>query len=216
MVATMDLQKFFDNVHHARVEQVLLRTAVPRKLVPIIHRLVTRKDALPQGAPTSTFLGNVVLRSLDRRIANFARRHHVAYTRYVDDLALSADYDFSLLLPNVEDYVLQSGFKLSRSKTIIAVQPDEQIITKSITVNKRISLSSPFRERLLGDIALLRRIEIGRSGRREIRELVDSVQGRVSYARYVNREESAELVRLYREALAQSGVSIQPARRKNR
>lgn len=45
---------------------------------------------LPQGAPTSPMLSNLVARRLDERLFSFALSNGFVYTRYADDIAFSA------------------------------------------------------------------------------------------------------------------------------
>jgi RNA-directed DNA polymerase len=51
---------------------------------------------LPQGAPTSPMLSNLVARKLDESLSDFADRYGFVYTRYADDITLSTAED----LPN--------------------------------------------------------------------------------------------------------------------
>lgn len=77
-VATEDLSNFFDTVTHHRIRQVLTKHFGDRGyssgLARLVTRLVTYNGCLPQGAPTSAVLGNVVLEALDRRLHTLAHR----------------------------------------------------------------------------------------------------------------------------------------------
>lgn len=59
--------------------------------VPRPHAAYLRGRHLPQGAPTSPHLSNLVMRSLDRRLDGYAAANALTYTRYGDDLALSGN-----------------------------------------------------------------------------------------------------------------------------
>jgi hypothetical protein len=54
-----------------------------------ITQLCTLHDGLPQGAPTSSDLLDIVLRPVDERLADVCGRHGAKYSRYVDDFTLS-------------------------------------------------------------------------------------------------------------------------------
>lgn len=54
-----------------------------------LMRLCTYRDALPQGAPTSPCLSNLVNAELDADLTELARRAGARYTRYADDLTFS-------------------------------------------------------------------------------------------------------------------------------
>lgn len=51
----------------------------------------TQQGHLPQGAPTSPMLANLVCRTLDERLLAVAERADVRYTRYADDMTFSSD-----------------------------------------------------------------------------------------------------------------------------
>lgn len=91
-VLNLDLKDFFTNTHFGRVERVLQLT--PFNLSPTVARLVANlccdQGSLPQGAPTSPLLTNVVCQRLDRRLRQLATRHRATYTRYADDLTFSS------------------------------------------------------------------------------------------------------------------------------
>jgi RNA-directed DNA polymerase len=55
---------------------------------------ITHLGYLPQGAPTSGALANLVVRDLDQDLQDLANARRLTYTRYADDLVLSAAADF--------------------------------------------------------------------------------------------------------------------------
>lgn len=80
---------------------------------------------LPQGAPTSPMLGNLAAKNLDFFLESFATRNGLVYTRYADDITLSA----SKLMPTlsigkirqqVSTIISHSGFIENKRKTRIA------------------------------------------------------------------------------------------------
>jgi len=65
-----------------------------RKFIQAIVTLIVKDDQLPQGAPTSTHLLNVVMAKTDADIFKLihgddSKMHNPSYTRYVDDLTIS-------------------------------------------------------------------------------------------------------------------------------
>ncbi|MCS6864457.1 MAG: reverse transcriptase family protein [Gemmataceae bacterium] len=88
VIILADIQDFFPNTHAVRVEQ-WWRQRVDDDTARVLTVLTTDRDGLPQGAPTSPGLSNLVNRDLDTRLANLAALAGARYSRYCDDLAFS-------------------------------------------------------------------------------------------------------------------------------
>ena len=90
----LDLESFFDRVHHDRLIARLELRVKDRRLVDLIRRMlkakvvmpngvvVSTEEGAPQGGPLSPLLSNIVLDELDRELA---RRGH-RFVRYADDV----------------------------------------------------------------------------------------------------------------------------------
>jgi hypothetical protein len=83
---------------------------------------------LPQGAPSSPAVANLIAHRLDRRLAALAARLGANYTRYADDLAFSGPATLPLhrLVPGVRRIVADEGFRLRQDKTRIAAAHQRQ------------------------------------------------------------------------------------------
>lgn len=91
LVVKLDLRGFYPSVTERRVLGIFRRLGHAPRVARQLARLCTepRTRALPQGAPTSPALSNLIARSLDRRLAALAARLGWAFTRYADDLTFS-------------------------------------------------------------------------------------------------------------------------------
>lgn len=92
IVVDIDLEKFFDRVHHDVLMSRLARRIEDRRLLGLIRRyleagmladgvVVERREGTPQGGPLSPLLANVLLDEVDKELE---RRGH-AFARYADD-----------------------------------------------------------------------------------------------------------------------------------
>ena len=89
----LDLEKFFDQVHHQRLLARLAQRVSDRRILVLIGRMlkakvvmpdgvvVSTEEGVPQGGPLSPLLSNIVLDELD---AELERRGH-RFVRYADD-----------------------------------------------------------------------------------------------------------------------------------
>lgn len=118
LIAAVDLRDFFESTRGGRVARWLTAQGWGREATRILMRLCVFRDALPQGAPTSPGLSNLVNRRLDERLDGLARRTGGVYTRYGDDLAFSWP-DESLpggFTASVEDVLARSGYEVQPRK----------------------------------------------------------------------------------------------------
>ena len=89
-----------------------------KNLAEILSYLTTHKNVLPQGAPTSPYLLNLVCLELDKELVGIALRFGLNYTRYADDLWFSSSEKKiskearSEIIKAVQKY----GFKINREK----------------------------------------------------------------------------------------------------
>jgi group II intron reverse transcriptase/maturase len=92
-VVDLDLESFFDRVHHQRLMARLEQKVIDPRLLTLIHRMlkakvvmpdgvvVSTEEGVPQGGPLSPLLSNIVLDELDQELE---RRGH-RFVRYADD-----------------------------------------------------------------------------------------------------------------------------------
>ena len=83
----------------------------------ILTELTTYKGHLPQGAPTSPLLANLVGMNFDLPIIQICKDNGIIYTRYVDDLWFSSHDDIEHLIPSILEILRDKGFLYSYSKT---------------------------------------------------------------------------------------------------
>ncbi|GAC1469690.1 MAG: hypothetical protein NVSMB9_13780 [Isosphaeraceae bacterium] len=93
VIATVDLRDFFESTRAARVRRFFRGQGWRDDSLNILMRLCVFRDGLPQGAPTSPCLSNLVNVQLDESLQALARTGGGAYTRYGDDLTFSWSSD---------------------------------------------------------------------------------------------------------------------------
>ncbi|WP_245177380.1 reverse transcriptase family protein [Geodermatophilus sp. DF01-2] len=116
------------------------------------HRRLGQRLAaphLPQGAPTSPALANLVCYRLDRRLAGLASAFGARYTRYVDDLTFSGDrrIETGRLAALVTGIAAEEGFRINPAKTRVAGAGSRQRVLGAV-VNTRPTLPRPERDAL--------------------------------------------------------------------
>jgi len=178
VVIRADLESFFASVAARRVYGVLRKAGYPEAVAYTItglcttvvphgvwravavphdvdrHRRLGQALALPhlpQGAPTSPALANLVAFSLDRRLSGLARVFDAEYTRYVDDLTFSGRDRLrggrSAFVEQLAAIVLDEGFQLVEAKTVVLGAAGRQQALGAV-LNHHPTLSRPERDAL--------------------------------------------------------------------
>lgn len=112
-----DLKSFFPRISNKMVFDMFLSNGFSGKIASLLTKLTTYKGNLPQGAPTSTAIANLVFAKTDVQLMAYCAPKGICYTRFVDDLFFSAKSDFRADATHLIDLVLKDDFQISRKKT---------------------------------------------------------------------------------------------------
>ena len=139
VVLTMDIADFFGTVNPRMVREAFGRIHFQQDAAALLTRLTTFDGQLPQGAPTSTPLANLVLLKLDRRLMRIAEIHELKYTRWVDDLSFSGGHRLLKLRSLLKRVVEDEGFAVSEDKSRTMFQHERQEVL-NLTVNRKVNV----------------------------------------------------------------------------
>jgi group II intron reverse transcriptase/maturase len=135
-VVDLDLEKFFDRVHHERLLARLEKLVKDRRLIVLIRRMlkakvvmpdgvvVTTEEGTPQGGPLSPLLSNIVLDELDWELQ---RRGH-RFVRYADDgnIYVRSQRAGERVMASVRSFIEQKlRLKVNEAKSAVA-RPEER------------------------------------------------------------------------------------------
>lgn len=137
-VMVVDIENFFPSVNEKQILRVFSRHfPFPKAVASQLTALCTLDGALPQGAPTSPTLANIVFAPTDSRLRMVAARWEVHYTRYADDLAFSGSRRFTKDdIATVEGFLNEAGFSSNRQKAR-RVGPGQRQIVAGLVVNEK-------------------------------------------------------------------------------
>ena len=135
-VFTLDLENFFPSIRVEAVENEFLELGYSRIISKLLSRLCTRDGSLPQGAPTSPYLSNLVFKVADAAIAAYCKEHKIRYTRYADDMSFSGDFDENKLLQIVTEIIEKMGLRINAKKTKL-MTPDMRQTVTGVVVNQK-------------------------------------------------------------------------------
>ncbi|MEZ4316353.1 MAG: reverse transcriptase family protein [Myxococcota bacterium] len=167
-VVRVDLRSFFASVQAPRVYGLFCALGFTEPVATDLTGLTTtwtpadvanhapwNAPHLPQGAPTSPALANLVAFALDVRLAGLATRCGATYSRYADDLTFSGPSLGPSFVALVEHIVRDEGFAVHPDKTLRMGQGVRQLVT-GVVVNAAPAVPRPVRDHLR---AVLHRVE---------------------------------------------------------
>ena len=150
-VINFDLEDFFDSFHFGRVKGFFEKNKyfkLSEEVALCIAQLTCYKGTLPQGAPTSPVITNLIAPILDFRLLKIAKKYKLDYTRYADDLTFSTNNIHFLDIKDefcdeLTKEINKAGFKLNDNKTRLQFKDSRQIVT-GLVVNKKINIERNF------------------------------------------------------------------------
>ena len=189
-IASLDVRDFFPQVHHDIVLQLLRKElGFGRDVSRLVTRLTTRDGGLPQGAPSSLALANLILwKPVDVPIAAKAAALDLNYTRWVDDISASGD-DPRPIINAIAMRLSQRGLRMYRDKGKSQTKPKLKItphwrrqeVTGLVVNGKTPTVSRQRRDRVRAAIQQMKSLKDS-----EFKKALDSIQGRILHVAQFN------------------------------
>ena len=138
-VFNIDLKDFFPSITRARVKvrlQLAPLNMLESAALIIAGLCCMRKSnedgtfsyVLPQGAPTSPIITNMICDKLDRRLKGLAARFNLTYTRYADDITFSSNHyvyaEDGEFRKELQRIITDQGFSINEKKTRLQKKGD--------------------------------------------------------------------------------------------
>ena len=146
-VLTLDIKNFFDSLSFDLTEQMFKDMGYLQIISNLLTKLCYLDGVLPQGAPTSPYITNILLYNFDQRIAEYCREKKMRYTRYADDLAFSGDIKKTELIKLVRRELQKLGLRLNNEKTRLMTSNQPQIIS-GLIVNDKVQVPKSERNKI--------------------------------------------------------------------
>ena len=173
-VLNLDLKDFFPSIHFGRIAGYFEKSrdfGLEPKTARILANILCHKSSLPQGAPSSPVVSNLLARMLDIHLARLAKRNRLTYTRYADDVTFSTNLKVFPetvakqvsehlweLGPELMSTIGSCGFSINDLKTRMQYRSSRQEVT-GLVVNDKISVPVEYRRWVRA--AVLRLVKTG-------------------------------------------------------
>ena len=169
VVINLDLADFFPTITAERVVALFRARGWDVDSAVILSRICTNEGHLPQGAPTSPAISNLVCRKLDERLHRLIQRLKGNYTRYADDVTISLpglgrnkrlrlhkgrktlsrpQFVSRNLLTLIRQIIEQEGFRIQMKKKVRVQRPHQRQTATGLVVNQAVHLPRDVRRRI--------------------------------------------------------------------
>ena len=188
IVVTMDIKDFFPSITLKEVSLIFREMGYFPKLSMFLAHLCCLNYKLPQGAPTSPYLSNLRMISLDETISNYVLSENIRYTRYADDLTFSGSFDPKELIPKISGFVWNEGFAINPDKTRVARKNCRQEVT-GIVVNHHLQLCKSKRKYIRQQVYYIKKYGLDSHLKHiqdEHRHYINHLIGMINFACFIN------------------------------
>lgn len=235
-ILNADIRDFFPTITEARVLGLLESIGIDTDVAKIIARICTNKGCLPQGAPSSPVISNMICFRLDKALMEFSKRNRLLYTRYADDITLSSFQPPTALfegdrpdagklqpekLSNELVSILKSnGFDLNPEKIHYADKNSRRMVT-GIKINEGLNVDRRFVRNIrtallkveINGVAAADAELIARFGRRC--KIQTHIQGKISWVGFVKGQSDPVfrgLAKRYNASFPANPIKVHPTK----
>lgn len=227
LVLNMDVKDFFPSVHFKRVKGLLQQLGYSEKIAIILSLICTEavteeveidgkkyfvqkgNRVLPQGAPTSPAITNILCFSLDKRLQGLASKLNCNYTRYADDITFSGSKEVNAqqLVWRIKRILQDEGFTVHPDKIRIMRKGTQQEVT-GVVVNQQLSVN---RKDLREFRSLLHNLGKNKNAQQFPENISNSILGYVNFIHMVNPGKANKfqktIDKLYQDNVIQKSIA---------
>ncbi|MBB1140897.1 retron St85 family RNA-directed DNA polymerase [Myroides sp. WP-1] len=156
----IDLENFFPTITINQVINVFKNLGYTHKVSFYLASICCYNKNLPQGAPTSPILSNIIALTLDKRLFALAQKFNLKYTRYADDLAFSGDEINLKHIDYIKNIINECGFTLNEAKTVLQKNKNKRILTGISIAGETVKVPKNYKRKLKQEVHFIRKFGI--------------------------------------------------------
>ena len=184
-ILKLDIEGFFDHILYSRVKDtVFYEEKYSESIRILLTMLCYYNDSLPQGAPTSPAITNIIMYDFDETVGAFCNEKNIAYTRYCDDMTFSGCFDEREIISFVKGELRKLGLFLKNRKTAVISASKRQVVT-GIVVNEKMNVTKDYKKTIRQEIYYIKKFgldeHLKRLGISDKQQYVLSLKGRIAF-----------------------------------
>ena len=185
-ILKLDIKHFFDSILYSTVKDKCFpaeRFSEPIRI--LLSMLCYNREALPQGAPSSPIITNIIMRDFDEKVGDFCRERNIIYTRYCDDMTFSGDFDEKPIIEFVKAALFEYGYLLNSKKTTVVSSSGRQIVT-GVVVNEKMTVPAEYKAKIRQEVYFCKKFGVKNHLEhihytKDTKAYLQSLLGRVSF-----------------------------------
>lgn len=223
IIVNIDLKDFFESINYDTLIEKFIRQPyyfsyrIALLLADVLTANVDDKRFLPQGAPSSPILTNMIAYYLDVRLSKFCEKHNITYTRYADDITFSFDNQSYIYWngkrgvgykDTIMKIINSEGFEINNRKTRISFKNQRQEVT-GLVVNKKVNVKKEYIKHLRCEIhnweydgyviasyKFLKNYERLHGTSKKIAPMENVIDGKLSFIKMVKGKDDSTYIKL--------------------
>lgn len=193
VILKLDIKDFFGNITFLDIYNSCFPIEYfPKSVGMILTFLCTYDDHLIQGAPTSAYISNLVMKDFDNELGDWCNLNDISYTRYSDDMTFSGSFEPNIVITKVRKMLYKLGLELNNNKICIIHNSSCQNVT-GLVVNEKIQVSVNYRRKLRQEIYYINKFglksHLKKLNIKNERKYLNSLYGKVLYVLSINNND---------------------------
>lgn len=202
----IDLKDFFPTITENRVKGLIKSFGIDSRVCDIIARICCNNDQLPQDAPSSPVISNMICFRLDKKLLSVAKDARCIYTRYADDITFSSyqppaalfeasmpppgRFAPTMLAPKLRQSVLDNGFAINTEKAHYADRHSRRMVT-GLKINELLNVDRRYVRNIRAAIHSVEKFGVQEAEKKFRDEhggrsnLAAHLQGKISFLTYI-------------------------------
>lgn len=213
-VIALDIENFYPSIEKKQIYFIFRQLFLfSPDVSELLTNLCSYNEKLPQGAPTSCYLSNLLFWDTEQDVVDFIKERNGNYSRYVDDVTISFSYKISKklkrdIIEKVIHMAKNKGCHISRRKTKIfrRGQTPAGFVITGVSINHNYpSASKDYRREVRAQVHYVTNISPSATSLREWLSLYNSVLGKLERLRQLGHKEYLPL----KNSIEQKRISME-------
>ena len=183
-ILKIDIKNFFESISYVDIFNIFKEYGFSDRICSLLSHLTTYDDYIAQGAPTSPYLSNLVLRDFDYKVGKWCDDNNINYTRYSDDMTFSMNIYNKDIIRFVRTNLYKYSLEINNDKICLVKNSSSQKIT-GIVVNDKVQVDIKYRKKIRQEMYYIKKYGIYSHSKRlyieDISKYLKSLYGRIQF-----------------------------------